>query len=360
MTTPAAFLDSRLEKGVLVLTVTLREITDEVAGPLRDELLDAVVKYRAYRVVLDLSHVEHFSSAAFMPLLALQRYLQAVGGKLIIASPGAIAETLLTVSGLQPLFETAADADAARAAFRDRALGELLEMPLDLEPLGLPGPGPPDRLDARRYSDVSFPPRVPVGKPTNLRVRIATSRHHGHDAELALELPVGVATLAVTVCVAAENLTIESDPQATLLVPPDGDSPAVQFRLVGEQVGPGRVMIDFDQDGRPVGSVDLAVEVGGQTDEAAPAPAVEVLLSGGQLPAPDVTLTVHEYRHWPGRLHFTLFSRHPRLKDLPWVNHGDLGTVELRQDTIRLGRAPARPDRQLGRGGPGAPPGRPG
>jgi hypothetical protein len=188
--------------------------------------------------------------------------------------------------------------------------------------------------DIRHYSDVSFPPRVRVGKPTNLRVRIATSRHHAHDAELALEFPVGAATLAVTVCVAAENLTVESDPQVTLLVPREGDSPAVQFRLVGERVGPGRVMIDFDQDGRPVGSVDLAVEVSDQTDEAAPAPAVEVRLSGWRSPAPDVTLTVHEYRHWPGRLHFTLFSRHPRLRDLPWVNHGDLGTVELRQETI--------------------------
>ena len=44
MTTPAAFLDSRLEKGVLVLTVTLREITDELAGPLMDVLVEAVIK----------------------------------------------------------------------------------------------------------------------------------------------------------------------------------------------------------------------------------------------------------------------------------------------------------------------------
>src|SRR5262245_58486216 len=122
MTTPAAFLDSRLEKGVLVLTVTLREITDEVAGPLRDVLLDAVIKHRAYRVVLDLSHVEHLSSAALAPLLALRRYLLGVDGKLIIASPGAIAEALLTTSGLQPVFETAADIDAAvtRAAAFER------------------------------------------------------------------------------------------------------------------------------------------------------------------------------------------------------------------------------------------------
>jgi anti-anti-sigma regulatory factor len=343
MTTPAAFLDSRLEKGVLVLTVTLREITDEVAGPLRDVLLDTVVKYRAFRVVLDLSHVEHCSSAALAVLLALNRFLLGYG-KLIIAIPGVIAEALLTTCGLQPLFETAADADAAvsRAAAFEPPAGArdpgYLETPLDVLRLGKGAFGVVWRSiaprDFRHYSDVSFPPRVRVGKPTNLRVRIATSQHHAHDAELDLKFPVGVATLAVTVCVAAENLTVESDPQATLLVPLQGDSPAVQFRLVGEQVGPGRVMIDFDQDGRPVGSVDLGVEVGGQTDEVAPAPPVEVQLNGGKFSAPDVTLTVHEHRHSPGRLHFTLFSRHPRLRDLPWVNHGDLGTVELRQETI--------------------------
>jgi anti-anti-sigma regulatory factor len=86
MITPAAFLDSRLEKGVLVLTVTFRQITDELAGPLMSVLAGAVVKSRAYRVVLDLTHVDYFSSAALTPLLALQRYLLGVGGKIIIAS----------------------------------------------------------------------------------------------------------------------------------------------------------------------------------------------------------------------------------------------------------------------------------
>jgi hypothetical protein len=190
--------------------------------------------------------------------------------------------------------------------------------------------------DVRRYTDVSFPSRLRAGKPTNLRVRIATSKRHVHDALLDLALPPGVDTVAVTVCVAAENLTVESDPQATILVPRTGDSPAVQFRLVGEQLGPGRVMIDFDQDGRPLGSVDLDVEVVGDSEEAtaAPAPAVEMRLGGGPCPTPDVTLTVHEYHYCPGRLHFTLFSRDPRLRDLPWVNHGDLGTIDLRQETI--------------------------
>ena len=79
MTIPAALVDSRLEKGVLVLTVTLREITDDVAGPLRGVLLDAVASYGAHRVVPDFSHVEYLSSAGTSVLLALKYLLLAVG-----------------------------------------------------------------------------------------------------------------------------------------------------------------------------------------------------------------------------------------------------------------------------------------
>src|SRR5262245_25856942 len=143
MTTPAAFVDSRLEKGVLLLTVTLREITDEAAGPLRGVLLKAVTTYGAYRVVVDLSHVEQLSSAGLSVLLALKYRLLAVGGKLIIATPpGARVEEILVRDGLQALFETTPDADpGADAAGQD-----------------FESSTPPREI--RRYSDVSFPPRV--------------------------------------------------------------------------------------------------------------------------------------------------------------------------------------------------------
>jgi hypothetical protein len=187
----------------------------------------------------------------------------------------------------------------------------------------------------RRYTDVFFPPKVRVGKPTNLRVRIARTRLHAHDATLDLEWPTGVGAVPVTVCVAAENFTVESDPHATLFVPREDDSPAVQFRLIGNAVGPGRIMLDFSQHGRPVGSVDLSVAVLDSPIEVGPASAPQSELRlrvGGD--CPDVTLTVHEYRCSPGRLHFTLYSRDPRLRDLPWINHGDLGSIDLHQDTV--------------------------
>jgi anti-anti-sigma regulatory factor len=83
MTTPAAFVDSRLEKGVLVLTVTLREITEETAGSLRVVLLGAVPTYAANGdvVVLDLSRVEYLSGAGTSVLLALKYRLLAVGAR---------------------------------------------------------------------------------------------------------------------------------------------------------------------------------------------------------------------------------------------------------------------------------------
>src|SRR5262249_52619102 len=92
-------------------------------------------------------------------------------------------------------------------------------------------------------------------------------------------------------------------------------------------------MVDFSQESRPVGSVDLAVEVvADEPGPSTPAQGGAVPLAAGSTDAPDVTVLVHEYRSHPGRLHFALFSRHPGLKGLPCVNHGDLGTVDLHED----------------------------
>lgn len=192
-----------------------------------------------------------------------------------------------------------------------------------------------DRSLVRRYSDVSFPAKVFVNRPTVLRIRITTAQRHEHDTALDLEFPPGVQELSLTVCVAAENLTIEEDPRAVLRVPRTGASPPLHFRLSGEQVGPGRVMIDFSQNGQPRGSVDLEVAVvsQGKLDEP-PTPAVsrEVCLQTTPSSAPDVTITVHEFQYSPGRLHFTLHSQHPGLQHLPYVNHGDLGVVTLHEN----------------------------
>ena len=60
---------------------------------------------------------------------------------------------------------------------------------------------------------------------------------------------------------AAENFDIRGPYRVVIVVPRRGKSPAVHFDLRGRQVGPGRVMIDFAQEGNPAGSVDLTPEV---------------------------------------------------------------------------------------------------
>jgi anti-sigma B factor antagonist len=84
-------LKSRVDGGVLVLTITETEVQgEEIARALRQEMLTAAELAKPQQVVVDFRHTKYISSAAFWPLLSLYRKLQAVGGK-------------LTVCGLSPV-----------------------------------------------------------------------------------------------------------------------------------------------------------------------------------------------------------------------------------------------------------------
>jgi serine/threonine protein kinase len=208
-------------------------------------------------------------------------------------------------------------------------------------------PGTPREI-TRRHSDISFPAKVLVARTYPLRVQIVPAEEklpsgevrplpkpHEHDVRMDLEAPATERRrLRVSVSVAAENFEIDGSFRADIDVPLVGQSAAAIFHLRGLEVGPGRIMIDFSQDGRPVGSVDLCPEVTAQQEESKPAPvlgAVEIGPAAGG--APDVVLKVFEQRCGgrPGRLHFVLSSAHPALQDLP-VLDGDLGTQDLRGD----------------------------
>src|SRR5262249_3581457 len=76
--------------------------------------------------------------------------------------------------------------------------------------------------------------------------------------------------IRLTVSVATENFAVEGAAHADLVVPLTGKSSAVHFRLRGLKPGPGRIMVDFTQGGRPVGSVDLYPEVVGKRARAIP------------------------------------------------------------------------------------------
>jgi type VI secretion system protein ImpC len=208
----------------------------------------------------------------------------------------------------------------------------------------------------RRHTDISFPDRVRVGQWSCLRVQLVPAlivlpggevreqpKPHPHDTTLALLAPPHTPEappppVRLTVSVVAENFEIRGPYRVEILVPREGPSPAAHFDLCGQDVGPGRIMIDFAQEGRPVGSVDLRPEVVPEvvveTSGAGRAVDPVVLdLGGDREPAPDLVLKVFEHRLAgpPGRLHFVLSSSHPALVDLP-VFDGDLGTLDLRAD----------------------------
>jgi serine/threonine-protein kinase len=226
----------------------------------------------------------------------------------------------------------------------------------------------PAQPAVRRHTDVSFPSRVPLGRVCSLRVQIVPAeevlptgevrelpRPHPHDATLELQAPREQQPLRVSVCVAAENFEVQGRARAELLVPAAGPSGAAHFPLRPLALGSGRVMIDFEQDGVPVGSVDLRPTVTAGEERSGQAPSEGgVALRDGPLAAPDVILKVFEHRlaGAPGRLHFVLSSCHPALRDLP-VLDGDLGSQDLRaevavwvEEQLRgLGELAGRPER---------------
>jgi hypothetical protein len=204
-----------------------------------------------------------------------------------------------------------------------------------------------DQAEQRRvHTDVSFPARVRVGKSYHLRVQFVPAeeplptggcqpipKRHPHDVSMNLAV-----AQPVHVSVTAENFEIEGGDQTDLVVSREGRSLAALFRLRGESVGPGRIMIDFEQNGCPVGSVDLFPDVvaacEAETTQTAPADGGVGLGVGGSGAAPDLVIKVFECRcgGGAGRLRFVCSSARRQLRDLP-VLEGDLGTLDLRVDT---------------------------
>jgi serine/threonine protein kinase len=229
------------------------------------------------------------------------------------------------------------------------------------EPIPIPGENPlasrpePSRL-IRRHTDVSFPARVRQGTTNHLRVQIIPAqvvlpsgevseipKAHPHDATMTLKVPwptdEKVPAIKVEISVATENFDIEGSTRARVIVPLEGKSRPVNFRLRAVEAGPGRIMVDFSQAGRPVGSVDLYPEiiVGDRSSDAPRSPperAIDLSLEPG-LCAPDLVIKVFEHRFagQPGRLQFIVSSTLRGLRDLP-VFDGDLGTIELKSHVV--------------------------
>jgi len=124
--TPFAHLRTRLEQGVLIVTVTaphIRSTAFELVDALRQELFDAIADIPQPRVALDLSQIEYFGSGGIRPLLSLRRRLQDEGGQLVLCnlSPQ-VEEVLRTTRLIGPAEATPAafdvEADVAAAIAR--------------------------------------------------------------------------------------------------------------------------------------------------------------------------------------------------------------------------------------------------
>jgi anti-anti-sigma factor len=77
----------RLERGVLVLTITERQVQgDDLADELRKEFAQAAEYFSSRRVVVDFHVVDFLGSAGFRPLLSLYRRLRDQGGSMLFCN----------------------------------------------------------------------------------------------------------------------------------------------------------------------------------------------------------------------------------------------------------------------------------
>lgn len=214
-----------------------------------------------------------------------------------------------------------------------------------------------------RLARVSFPAQVLIGVPQPVTVQLVaperasqeeimgepTGPHPGDwpmSFFVSFMSPLAAPTLQppaikVHVSVAAEHFAIDGTGCSEIVVPLGADSPPVRFSLRGLQVGPGRVMIDLSQAGRPSGSLDLTPEVvecveADQPSDAPPPLAATLIVhldAARVRPPPDLVIKVFEHRfaNQTGRLQYVVSSALDQLRDLP-VLDGDFGTIDLKTD----------------------------
>ena len=93
-------IEKKLEDGKLTLKVAGRLDTDtspELAAEIKGEGVS--------NVEFDFSDLEYISSAGLRVLMAAQKEVMAVGGKVFIVSPNGIVKGVLDMTGLSGVFE---------------------------------------------------------------------------------------------------------------------------------------------------------------------------------------------------------------------------------------------------------------
>jgi len=117
-------LTSRIDTGVLVITITETQLQDEkLAQAIQDELLSVVKESGLFSLVVDLQQIRYISSVAFRPLLRLRRHVHESNGRLILCGLSRIVgDVFFTTKLVSPDGSFVApfemEADAAQAVAR--------------------------------------------------------------------------------------------------------------------------------------------------------------------------------------------------------------------------------------------------
>jgi anti-anti-sigma factor len=114
---------SRIEQGVLILTISEKELTGEdLCAGLRDELVLTVRESGAKNIVIDFRYVRFVASVAFRTLLGLLREVEHRNARMALCNLSPVVAEIFHATGLlitsrstAPLFEERPDVAAAIA-----------------------------------------------------------------------------------------------------------------------------------------------------------------------------------------------------------------------------------------------------
>lgn len=104
-------LQAREYKRVNVLRITGR--VDASVAPQFEEALKQQVQSGHSHLILEMDGTDYISSAGVRALISAQKALKGKGGAVILAQPSARVKEVLEIAGLDALFKTFPDTEAA-------------------------------------------------------------------------------------------------------------------------------------------------------------------------------------------------------------------------------------------------------
>lgn len=108
-------ITSELQGNVQLINVSGR--VDGFSAPQLDEALQAAIKAKHYKILVDLSGAEFMSSAGMRALLKTRQELQDRKGELRLVNPSEFISESLKLVGLDKLFKIYPNTQAALAGF---------------------------------------------------------------------------------------------------------------------------------------------------------------------------------------------------------------------------------------------------